>query len=175
MAGGKDMMEELVKKLAELQADLRAEEVKASTNKTVITLREAVDDAARQLEAAKIALSDELISYESAIELIDAEIDDVSAQIIDAWNPDTMKKTIRTDAGTIKFRTTYSPKILDKQEPRVLENMLDHRATPEEIMQYLKGFNLTKLKAWMIVHPLPTDVAGLVSKTTVKLEVREAV
>ena len=78
------MMIELIKKLASLQAELKAEEDATNADGIVITLREAVDDAAKQLEAAKTALSDELISYESAVELIDADIEETKAQIVDA-------------------------------------------------------------------------------------------
>ena len=160
-------MIELIKKLAELQADLKAEEAKADEASALTDA--SIADVKDELAELEIERKNERLPYSEAAQELQTTIGDIQQTIIDAW--DGERKTIETDAGTIKFRTTYSLKIID--EPRVLEDLMDHLATSEEITEYINGFNKTKLKAYMVIHPLSTDVAGLVPKTTVKLEVRK--
>jgi hypothetical protein len=156
-------MEELIKRLASLQAEQIAEKVKAVTNETVIELREAVDDAAKQLDAAKEALSDELISYESEVERIEAEIDNVSAQIIDEWTGE--HKTLKYPAGTLSFRRTGSLRIID--DVRLMELLIEKAPIVDVVSKYIEGFKLTGVKKFVDV---PTGVASMEYKTTVGLK-----
>lgn len=159
-------MIELVKKLAELQAELKTTEYDLNDDPEVTGCNEAIAALEAQIAEARKTLAFLRSGYDARIDEIDGEIKHVSAQIIDAW--DGEKKTIETDAGTIKFRTTYSLKISD--EAALLANLLDHFSTNKIVEKYLKGFYSTPIKEFMVVHELPTDVAGLVPKTTVKLE-----
>ncbi len=167
MAGGKDMMGDLVNKLAELQAERKVEEAAVNADDAVTTYRAAVAAAEKQLEAAKIALASELEFYEVEIERINTEIEEIEAQIVDTW--DGEKRTVRYDAGLLKFRTTTSLKI--KDDTLVLTGLLDHTSMEDVATRYIKGFNLTAVKKYMGVLELPMGAAELVSKTTVKLEV----
>jgi hypothetical protein len=159
------MLESLVNRLAALQVAQQVEEESADRASKGIddTIRLAREQLAELEEHRRILRQ----PNEIAIGEMDVEIETVKSQIIEAW--DGASKTIETGSGTIKFRTTYSLRVGDGS--RVLESLMSHLSTPEEIMEYIHGFNKTKLKAYIVVHALPTDVAGLVPKTTVRLEV----
>ena len=160
------MIEELVKKLAYLQAELKDEEDSNDADGIVITLREAVADRKKDLELANIALSREMVYYEAAVERINKEIEDIRSQIIDEWTGE--HKTMVFDAGTLKFRTTQS--LMVNNKPLLLEDLMNNLPTAHYIMRYLKGFNLVKLKDYVKTYPQPPAVVELVKKTTVKLE-----
>lgn len=159
-------MEEYVNKLAMWQAKRKTIECDLNDDPEVAGCNETIAALEAQITEAHKTLVFMCAGYDTRISEIDDEIKHVSAQIIDAW--DGEKKTIETDAGTIKFRTTYSLKISD--EAALLANLLDHFSTNKIVEKYLKGFYSTPIKEFMVVHELPTDVAGLVPKTTVKLE-----
>lgn len=160
-------MEELVQRLTGLQARRQADENAANSDIRICRFELEIRDMESTL-AAVIQARDECKSpYLDRVAEIDAEIDDIKAQIIDAWNPETMKKTILFDAGTLKFRTTQSLKIGD--EAWLLSELL--RTMPcTGAVKYLKGFNSTAVKKFMGVHEIPAEAAELISKTTVKLE-----
>ena len=160
-------MEDLVEHLAVLQDDLDAESNKARKDELMITLSDAVDVAAKQLDAAKVALSNAMIYYEATAERIESEIEETKTHIIDAW--DGEKKTLKFDAGTLKFRTTQSAEINDGAA--LLANLIEHFSTNKIADEYIKGFNLTAVKKYMGVHELPIDVAEIEYKTNVNLDV----
>ena len=160
-------MEDLVNELAD------AMRIKHINTECMNQATEEIDSRIRSVEQSLIELQQERAHisepYMAAIEPEEFRILRLNMQIIDAW--DGEKRTVRYGAGLLKIRTTMSLKIHDKQESRVLEDLLDHFLTPKAIMAYISGFNKTKLRAYMAIHPLPPEVAELVSKTTVKLEV----
>lgn len=161
------MMEEIVQELAELQEELNDTRSEAAKDERVVRLRATADDAAKQLDAAKIELSNEMIYYEATYERLDMEIDEISAQIIKAW--DGEKKTLKFGDKTLKFRTTQSLKINDAG--MMLVDLIEH-LTPAEIAdKYIKGFKSTPLKKYISVISIDTDVVELIPKTTVKLDV----
>ena len=163
------MIEEYVNKLAELQAERKANENEANEDEAMILRRTEVANASRALEVAKAALSNEMIFYEATLERLDAEIAEVKQQIIDEWTGD--RKTMIFDAGTLKFRQTGSLKIHD--ELYLFKELYDYIWVDELINKYLNGFNLAAVKKFMGVHPLPSSVAEIEYKTTVKLELDE--
>jgi len=159
-------MEKLANKLADLQTELITEKNAAENDPAVVSQNGVIKWCEEQLADAIKARDAMLVLYAIPIKEIDRQIEEIKVQIIDAWDGD--KKTIVYSFGTMKFRTTMSLNIID--EPLVLENMMDHLATAEEIMEYITGFNKTNVKRYMGVHKLPADVAELVSKTTVEFE-----
>jgi hypothetical protein len=106
-------MEDLVNELVSLQAELRAEEDETNGDGIVIKLRLAITDLEKQLEVANAELSNELRYYTTTCNMIKTAIEETKVQIIDAW--DGEKRTVRYDAGLLKFRTTKSLKIKDGQ------------------------------------------------------------
>ena len=157
-------MEELVNKLAELQAKQRYAEGEAESASMD------VDEMIRSVEVDLMDLKkkrEELRKphIEAAKEL-QTTIEDISAQIIEAWSGE--KKTLKFDAGTLKFRTTskleiYHPEIL-------LADMFVHLQTGSQMLKYLSGFNKTAVKKYIGVHPQDTDIVELIATTSVKLE-----
>ena len=157
-------MKELVNRLAELQAE--REEIIEHEKDASMDIDMKID----ALEGQILVLKDDLAKiqrpYVEAVASIDDQINDVKAMIIDAW--DGEKKTMKFDVGTLKFRTTSKLDI--HNEPNVLENLMSHLNTAGDIMEYIKGFNLTKLKKYMKVHKIPPEDAEFVHTTSVKLE-----
>ena len=157
-------MEEYVIKLAELQAEVAGYEHKA-------------DDVSLQIDAEITMLEKELSDlieerktirrpFTEMAEEAQTTIADLHETIIDEWSG--KYKTIKFDAGTLKFRTTskleiYHPEIL-------IADMFTHLQTGTEMMKYLSGFNKTAVKKYIGVHPQDTDIVELTSTTTVKLE-----
>ena len=159
-------MEELAHELAELQDERKDTEYAATGDEAVTIRRGTVDAVTKALEAAKVALSNEMIYYEATLERIDMEIAEVSAKILDKW--DGENKTLTLDAGILKFRTTQSLDIKDDPELLVLLNQhLSVKAVAEE---YILGFRKTAIREFMEVIPVPPTTAEMISKTTVKLE-----
>jgi len=161
-----EMMEELVNKLAELQEERDNKIDEYRSDDLIITLSTAVDDAAQKLDEAKVLLSNAMIYYDATEERIDMEIEEIKAHIVDEWGG--KKKTIKFDAGTLKFRTSGSIKINDAV--LLMDDLLERNPLYDVVGKYIKGFNLTNLKKYMGVHELPIDVAEIGYKTTVKLE-----
>ena len=160
-------MEEYVQILSELQAERNASESATDADEVVITLREAVADAEKQLEAAKLALSNELRYTDVAIKQIDEMIEDMKSQILQLW--DGSLKTIEYDGGKIlKFRTTTSVSIGDGAA--LLAGLIDHFSTNRIADEFISGFHKTAVRKFIDLHPQPPDVVELVANTTVKLE-----
>ena len=160
------MIEELIQQLVRLQAEQKAEEDARDGDGTVISLREAVADAKGRLEMAEKALADDLAYYDPTIAGTIRDIETVKAQIIDKWTGED--KTMVFDAGTLKFTTRGSLKIIDKT--LTLTGLLDHTSVKDVATNYIRGFNLTAVKKYMGVLELPMGAAGIEYKTTVKLE-----
>ena len=157
-------MEELVNKLAELQAELKAEEAKA--DKASALTDASITDVKDELAELEIERKNERLPYIEAAQELQTTIGDIQQTIIDVWNGE--KKTLKFDAGTLKFRTTskleiYHPEIL-------LADMFVHLQTGSEMMKYLSGFNKTAVKKYIGVHPQDIDIVELIPATTVKLE-----
>ena len=159
-------MEDLVKLLASMQAELKAAEDAMNADSDIIAHREAVATARGRLEMSEMALANDLSYYKHAMEATKAHIEEIKAQVIDEWDGD--KKTLKFDAGTLKFRTTQSLNI--ENETALLYNLIDHAGIKDVATKYISGFNKTAVKKYMDVHELPTVIAELISKTTVKLE-----
>jgi phage host-nuclease inhibitor protein Gam len=159
------MIEEHVIKIAELQAELEAEEAKADE---VSAMTDAcIADTKGVLAGFELDRKRERAPYVEAAEELKTTIGDLYATIIDEWTGEN--KTMSFAAGTLKFTTRGSLKIHD--EAWLLSDILD-RMTVEDLIKkkYLKGFNLTQVKQYMSVIDLPIDVAEIEYKTTVKLE-----
>ena len=157
-------MEELVNKLAELQAEVAGHEHKA-------------DDVSLQIDAEITMLEKELSDlieerktlrrpFNEMAEDAQTTISDLCETIIDEW--DGEKKTLKFGAGTLKFRTTTLLEINDYRW--LLANLLDHTSIEDVATKYISGFSKTAVKKYMSVHELPTVIAELIPKTTVKLE-----
>ena len=160
-------MEDLVNKLAELQAERKVEEDAANDDHAVVSWGGVIKRLEEQLAEARKMQSATLNLYTDRIAEIKIEMDNVETQIIDTW--DGEKRTVRYGAGLLKFRTTTRLKI--KDDALVLTGLLDHTSVKDVATMYIKGFNLTAVKKYMCVLELPMGAAELVSKTTVKLEV----
>ena len=160
-------MEDLVNKLAELQAERKAQEDQADNAVHEMGYNRSIHDAEKELQRL-IELRDETrYPFEWEIGTIDKAIKDISAQIIDTW--DGEKRTVRYGAGLLKFRMATSLKI--KDDTLVLTGLLDHTSVKDVATKYIKGFNLTAVKKYMGVLELPMGAAELQHKTSVKLEV----
>ena len=160
------MMEDLVNELAD------AMHIKHINTESMDQATEEVDSRIRSVEQSLIELQQERAHisepFKQAIETEDFRIFRLNMQIADTW--DGEKRTVRYGAGLLKFRTTTSLKI--KDDTLVLTGLLDHTSVKDVAMNYVKGFNLTAVKKYMGVLELPMGAAELVSKTSVKLEVK---
>ena len=158
------MIEEHVNKLAELQAELKAEEMRADDVSVQIDhcIRIAEDELNR-LKVERIELRQ---PFTDCIDETQTNIGDLYNMIIDEWTGEN--KTIVFDAGTLKFTSRGSLKILD--ERWLLADILDRTSIEDVAEKYINSFNLTAVKKYMGVHELPIDVAEITYKTTVKLE-----
>lgn len=161
------MIEELVNRLALLQAELDRELIGADF------ASENVDNRIIETEETLLRLKREQNlnrqPYIEAAEELKTTISDLHAQIIDEWGGE--KKTMVFDAGTLKFRITQSLKILD--DALVLTGLLDHTSVKDVATNYIKGFKLIAVKKYMGVLELPMGAAEIEYKTTVKLEQKE--
>ena len=160
------MIEKLASRLAGLQDELKAEEEASNEDPAVVSWDGVIRRLEEQLAEAQKEQSATLDIYTCRIVEIHIEIDETKAQIVDVW--DGHQKTIATDAGTLKFRTTQSLKI--KDDATLLEDVCVRMQSYKEVVKYIKGFNLTAMRKYMTVHPQEPEVAELISKTTVKLE-----
>gem|GEM_PF-3813313 len=158
-----EMIEDLISQLAALQAEMEEEDEKADFASSAID-RHIIDARARLANLEKERDINRQPYVEAAEEISD-EIKHVSAQIIDEWSGE--KKTLVFNAGTLKFRTTSSLKIVD--EAWLLERIVTTTSFREAANKYLKGFNLSAVKKYMSVLPLPMGAAKIEYNTTVKL------
>ena len=157
-------MEELVNKLAELQAELKLEELKA--NEASLWTDERIAKAEEEVKALRAESEKERLPYINNIDDINSEIRMLQGDIVEVW--DRRKNTVQFDAGTLKFTTRKSMEIVDGG--RLLEHIIENTSTTEAVDKYLKGFLLTPTKAYVNVHELGEGIAKINSKTTVKLE-----
>jgi len=160
-------VEELVNELAELQAEMDNELIKADFASAKIDYH--IDEAIKRLDMLRKERDINRQPYTERIEEITTTIMELHTAIIDEWGGE--KKTLVFDAGALKFRTSGGLKIRD--EPWLLERIVTTTSFTEAANKYLKGFNLTAVKKYMSVHELPSDVAEIEHKTTVKLEVHD--
>ena len=156
--------EDDVKKLAELQEELKSATDKIAADTTIQEYTEKIAELEKQVSEHRDALYDLKSVYMH--EHIEAQIKEVKDQIVDSWDGD--KKTIKYDFGTIGFRTTQSLKVIDGG--RLLEHIIENTSTTEAVDKYLKGFLLTPTKAYVDVHGLGEGIARIEPKTTVKFE-----
>lgn len=157
-------MEELVNKLAELQAELDKELINADFASANIDDR--IVKAKERLSILEMERDINRQPYIEAAEELSTTIGDLYATIIDEWTGE--HKTMVFDAGTLKFRTTQSLKI--ENETLVLTGLLDHTSLKDVATNYITGFNKTAVKKYMGVLSLPMGAAWIKRKTTVKLE-----
>ena len=157
-------MEELVNKLAGLQAELDRELVGADFASANVDSR--IVEAEEMLLRLEKERALNRQPYIEAAEEIKTTIGGLYETIIAEWSGE--KKTIEFGAGTLKFRTTQSINIVDRVW--LLGELLDHTSLEDVATKYISGFSKTAVKKYMSVHELPIDVAEIVYKTTAKLE-----
>jgi len=158
------MMDDLVNTLAELQAEVKGYEHEAD----YISFQ--IDD---QIAATEKELSD-LIEERKTIrrpftvmaEEAQTTIEDTKKYIIYEWDGD--KKTLKYDAGTLKFRTAKGLEIHNNGV--MLHSLLRHFSTKEVADHYISGFNKTAVRKFIDLHPLDIATVELISSTTVKLQ-----
>ena len=159
-------MEELVNKLAELQAERKAQEDQADNAVREMGYNRSIHDAEKELQRLKELRDETRYPFEWEIGIINKAIEDISARIIETWGGE--KKTMSFDAGTLKFRTTGS--LVIENDRLVLEGLLAHTSAKDVATNYISGFKKTAVKKFMGVLSLPMGAAWIDQKTTVKLE-----
>ena len=157
-------MEELVNKLANLQAKMKsvADEIAADTlieeyTAAIIELEEHAAEGRKERDNLVAAYGQDLLKI---------EIDGLKDQILDEW--DGEKKTIKYDFGTISFRTTKNLNIVDGR--RLLGHMVANMPIDKIADEYLKGFLLTPTRAYVTVHGLGEGIAKIQEKTSVSFK-----
>ena len=157
-------MEELVNKLAMLQAEQRAEEKKAD-EVSALTV-ELIADAKKVVAAFEADYTRERSPYVKAAQELETTINDIKQKIIDEW--DGKKKTLNYLAGTVSFRQTGSLRIID--DVRLMELLIEKATVFDVVSKYIRGFKLTGVKKFVEVHNVQTGVASMEYKTTVSLK-----
>jgi len=154
-------MEELIRQLIEKQNDInkveleRMEESRTLDN-DILNLQNQLSQLLKFRDIARKP-------YDNTIGDLEIEQENIKEEILRVW--DGEKKTLKFDSGTLKFRTTGSLDI--RNPPALLENLMDHLSTAEEVMDYVTGFNKTAVKRYIVVHKIKPDIVELVSKTSV--------
>lgn len=159
-------MEELIKRLAELQAErnsLRAQADFAVYNKGY---DRDISKLEEDLERLKHSEKHVRFAYAWRCDELGSEIESVSEQIIDEWTGE--KKTMVFGDRILKFTTRGSLNIVN--ELYLFAELYNHVTIDELVEKYLTGFNLTAVNKYMGVHRVPGAVAQIEYKTTVKLE-----
>ena len=160
-------MEELVNKLAELQAEVKAEEANADEASLLIDAEiEVVESDLTELRRDRTNVR---FAYSETARKLQTTIKETEAQLIDEW--DGQKKTLKYPAGTLSFRQTGSLRIID--DVRLMELLIEKAPIVDVVSKYIKGFKLTNVKKFVEVHNVQTGVASMEYKTTVKLDVIE--
>ena len=157
-------MEELVNKLAELQAELKAEEAKAD-EASALTV-ELIADAKKMVAAFEADYTRERAPYIEAAQELKTTINDIEQTLIDGW--DGQKKTLKYEAGTLSFRQTGSLRIID--DVRLMELLIEKAPIVDVVSKYIKGFKLTGVKKFVEVHNVQSGVASMEYKTSVTLK-----
>jgi len=153
-----------VQQLATLQAELAA--TKTAANEASEKIDAEIAEAEMVLTHLRTMQERIRQPYEYEINEIGIRIAMMQECIIEAW--DGEKKTLKFDAGILKFRTTQSLKI--ENETLVLTGLLDHTSVKDVATNYITGFNKAAVKKYMGVLDLPLGAARIEKKTTVKLE-----
>ena len=166
-------MEELVNKLANLQAIRKEFEDRAGNAVHQMGYDRNIRDLEVELQQ-QIELRDSIRRpFEDEIVKIDKGIEDISNQIVYAWDPETMKKTMKFPVGMLTLRTTQS---LDIKDPAILlDNLIFHFTTYRVANEFISGFKKTIVRKFIDIHPQSQSVVELVAKTSVKLKVQDAV
>ena len=160
-------IEKAVNKLADLQSERKVFEDRADDAIHQMGYDRNIHDLKEEL-AQQIELRDSIRRpFENEIAKIDEGIEDISNQIVYAWDP-SMKKTIKFPVGILTLRTTQSLDI--RNDAALLEDIIARTSIMEAANKYISGFKKIPVKAYMGVHVLPTTVVELIPKTTVKLE-----
>jgi len=162
----KDMMRELSDSLAFLKAQHKKIIDARESDPGIVALSQNV--AKLRIELDDMVTAMELARSEDAPELkgLEREIAEVENQILCEWDHDS--KTLVCGDNVLQFRTTYAQRIYDSQALMV---SLIKTLPPKYVSKYVRNYNLTELKQWIKTFPQPDDIMGLVTKTTVKLEV----
>ena len=166
-------MKELVNKLAVLQANRKLFEDRADNAVHQMGYDRNIRDLEVELQQ-QIELRDSIRRpFEDEMSKIDEGIEDISNQIIHTWDPETMKKTMKFDIGILTLRTTQS---LDIKDPAILlDNLISPFTTYRVANEFISGFKKTTVRKFIDMHPQSQSVVELVAKTSVKLEVQDAV
>jgi len=154
-------MEELIQELIKNQAGIdqiesKREEASSTIDKEILKLETELEELMSQRDELRKPYGDIFF-------MLKTTQDEIKEDILKTW--DGKNKTLKFDTGTLKFRTTTSLNI--KNEPALLEDLMDHLSTSEEVMEYVTGFNKTAVKRYMGVHKMGTDVVELIAKTNV--------
>ena len=165
-------MEELVKKLANLQVERKLFEDRAADAVHQMGYDRNIHDLEMELQQQKELRDSIRRPFEDEMVKIDEGIEDISSQIVHAWDSKTMKKAMKFPAGILTLRTTQS---LDIKDPAILlDNLISHFSTYRVANEFISGFKKTIVKQFIGMHPQSSSVAELVPKTTVKLEMKES-
>ena len=157
-------IESYAQELATLQAELAA--TKTAANEASKKVDAEIAEAEMVLTHLRTMQERIRQPYEYEITEIDIRIAMMQDCIIEAW--DGEKKTLKFDAGILKFKTTQSMKI--ENETLVLTGLLDHTSVKDVATNYITGFKKVAVKKYMGVLDLPMGAARIEKKTTVKLE-----
>lgn len=157
-------MEELVDKLALLQAELKTATDGVAADRIIKDYAAKITELETQVSDHRDALHDLTSAYGQ--DELNAAINEVKEEIVDEW--DRQEKTMHFDAGTLKFITRKSLKVMDGG--RLLEHIIANTSTEVAVDKYLKGFLLAPTKAYVDVHELGEGIAKINLNTTVKLE-----
>ncbi|MEA3382760.1 MAG: hypothetical protein U9Q87_18175, partial [Pseudomonadota bacterium] len=130
-------MEELVNMLAD--TEIAVGEKIASMERTTANADQRIADLEQDLKVMKAHRTMIAEPFVTKIAEDKRRIDEIKAQILDEWDPETMKKTLKFDAGTLKFRTTQSLEIQPCELQHVFERVIQSLPNSE---------NVTKERCW---------------------------
>ena len=157
-------MEELANKLAELQAEHKANIKDMGEDRFIGECETEIEDLKKQLSEEYDTLYE--LKAEYGQEDLEKRIDATKDQIIDEWDGTT--KTRRYPSGVLSFRTTKRLNIID--EVRLVGLLIEKAPIFDVVSKYIKGFKLTDVKKFVEVHNVQTGVAQIESKTSVSLK-----
>ena len=167
----KSDIEETVNKLAELQEERKVIENRADNAVFVMGYDRNIHDLEIELQQQKELRDSILGPFEDEIAKIDEGIESISNQIVYAWDSETMEETMEFSVGTLTLHTIQN---LDIKDPAILlGNLISHFSTYRIANEFISGFKKTIVRKFIDMHPQNSSVAELISKTTVKLEVKK--
>ena len=159
-------MEELVNKLAELQAERKKTVDAINNDDEVAEVTTSIEELEHKIAEGHKTLAFLRAGYDTQIDDIDVKMNLVRDAIIDEW--DGNKKTLKFGAGSLEFWKTTSVDV--KDGGRLLASMSERLPYHKVYDEYIKGFNITAVRKYIGMVEVPEDVVKLVSKTTAKLE-----